>query len=72
LSASYKSIQIVIDEKGKVHIRTSGFVGKVCLEEAEKLIALLQQSGLDVKTEDVKLTAEAYQVAEKSGVKVKR
>jgi len=72
LASSYKSIDVAIDKDGKVHIKTSGFSGQTCLKEAEALIALLQQAGLDVKTEDLKLTEEAMKVAEKSSVRTER
>jgi len=68
---SYKRIDIKIDEQGKVHIDTSGFSGDSCTKEAERLVALLQQAGLDVKTDKIELKAEYYAKAE-SGVEVKR
>lgn len=71
MSGSYKSIQIVIDEKGKVHIKTSGFVGEACIREAEALIARLQQAGLDVETENVKLTEEAHKIEQKGHIRAK-
>lgn len=71
MSSGYKRIDIKVDENGKVHIDTSGFVGDSCAKEAERLVALLQQAGLDVKTDKLELKAEYYAKAE-SGVKVKR
>lgn len=59
MASSYKSIDAAIDKDGKLHIRTSGFSGKTCLKEAERLIKLLQQAGLEVNTEDLQLTEEA-------------
>jgi len=70
LASSYKSIDVAIDKDGKVHIKTSGFSGQTCLKEAERLIALLQQAGLDVKTEDLKLTEEATRIAQKDSARV--
>lgn len=72
LASGYRSIDVAIDKDGKVHIKTSGFSGQTCLKEAERLIALLQQAGLDVKTEDLKLTEEAMKVAEKGSVRAER
>jgi len=65
-----KRIDVMVDEKGKIRIGTSGFSGQTCLKEAEQLIALLQKQGLDVKTEDLQLTEEATKVAEKSSARV--
>ena len=59
-STGYKRIDIAIDEKGKVHIQTSGFVGESCIKESEALIKKLQEAGLDVSTEDLKRTEEYY------------
>jgi len=72
LASAYKSIDVAIDKDGKVHIKTSGFSGETCLKEAERLIALLQQAGLDVKTEDLKLTEEALRSEQKSSIKAER
>jgi len=69
-TSGYKRIDIKVDEHGKVHVDTSGFSGKACTEEAEKLIAMLKQAGLDVNTEDVKLKEEFY-VAAKGDVRTK-
>jgi len=71
VSSGYKRIDIKVDEHGKVHLDTSGFSGDSCVKEAEKLIALLQQAGLDVNTEQVKLKESYYAKAE-SCVEVKR
>lgn len=71
MSSGYKRIDIKVDEHGKVHVDTSGFSGDACVKEAEKLIAMLRQAGLDVETEDVKLKEEYYVTAER-GVEVKR
>ena len=59
-----KRIDIFIDEDGKVHVRFSGFVGRECLAEAERLIAGLKSAGLEVITEKVELTSEYYATAE--------
>lgn len=59
-SKRYKRIDIVIDEKGKAHIQTSGFIGKSCIKESEVLIKKLQEVGLEVTTEDLKRTKEYY------------
>lgn len=72
MASNYKSIDVAIDKDGKVHIKTSGFSGQTCLKEAEQLIALLQQAGLDVKTEDLKLTEEATKVEQKGSVGTQR
>ena len=70
MASNYKSIDVAIDKDGKVHIKTSGFSGQSCLKEAEQMIALLQQAGLDVKTEDLKMTEEATRVGQKSSTRV--
>lgn len=66
----YKRVDVKVDKDGKVHVDTSGFSGKACVEEAEKLIAMLKQAGLDVSTEDVKLKEEFY-VTARSDVRAK-
>lgn len=70
MSSGYKRIDVKVDEHGKVHVDTSGFSGKACMEEAERLIAMLRQAGLDVSTEDVKLKEE-YHVSARSSVRAK-
>lgn len=70
MASSYKSIDVAIDEKGKVHIRTSGFAGPSCIKESEELIKRLKEAGLEVETEDLKLTEE-YHAKEKSRAVVK-
>lgn len=70
-STGYKRIDISIDENGKVHIRTSGFVGESCIKESEALIKKLQEAGLDVTTEDLKPTEEYY-ATEKSRSRVQQ
>jgi len=59
-----KRIDIFVDQDGKVHIRFSGFVGRECLAEAEKLIAGLKSAGLEVITERVEVHPEFYATAE--------
>jgi len=66
----YKRVDIKVDEKGRVHIDTSGFTGKACVEEAERLIAMLREAGLDVDTKHLELK-EAYYVTAKSDVRAK-
>ena len=70
--SSYKSIDVVIDKDGKVHIRTSGFAGPSCVKAAETLIKNLQAAGLEVKTEDLQRTEEYYRVVVKEKARVKK
>jgi len=70
--SSYKSIDVVIDKDGKVHIRTSGFSGPSCVKAAEQLIAELQALGLEVKTEYLEHTAEYTKAEVKERTEVKR
>jgi len=70
MSSGYKRIDVAIDEKGKVHIQTSGFVGESCIKEGEALIKKLQEAGLEVTTEDLKKTGEFY-AKEKSATTVR-
>lgn len=55
-----RRVTIEIDENGKLKILTQGFRGDACLKEAEKLLALLKQAGVDVKVEKVERTEEFY------------
>lgn len=71
MASAYRSIDVAIDKDGKVHIKTSGFSGQTCLKEAEQLIALLQQAGLDVKTEDLKYSQEYYAIEEETKSRAK-
>jgi len=54
------AFEILIDEEGKATVRATGFKGKTCLQEAEKLNRLLAAAGLDIKTESLQLTEEAH------------
>ena len=60
VSTGYRRIDIAIDEKGKVHIKTSGFAGESCIKESEALIRKLKEAGLEVTTENLERTEEYY------------
>ena len=59
-----RRVDVFVDGAGKVHIRFSGFVGRECLKEAERLIAGLKEAGLEVVTERVEVHPEFYATAE--------
>lgn len=61
--------EIVVNEDGSVVLETKGFVGPACLAEAERLIKLLREVGLEVKTENIQLTEE-YHGKERQRVRV--
>jgi len=64
---SYESFDVLIEADGKVKILTKGFRGPICSKEQDKLVALLQSAGLNVKIESTENTGEFYV---KEGVRV--
>lgn len=70
MAMGYKRIDVKVDKNGKVHVDTSGFTGKACTEEAEQLIVMLRQAGLEVSTEDVQLKEE-FHVTTRGSVRAK-
>jgi predicted nucleotidyltransferase len=41
-------------------VRATGFKGKTCFQEAEKLTALLKAAGIETKVEQITPTEEAH------------
>lgn len=62
-----KRIVVEVEGDGKVVLRTEGFRGSTCLVEAEKLIGVLREMGVDVETKSIQKTREFY-VAERQHV----
>lgn len=48
-----KSIDIMVNEEGKVKVDFGGFAGKGCYIEAGKLIEMLKSNGIEVDIENV-------------------
>jgi len=57
-----KRIVITFDEDGKAQISTTGFRGKSCVAEVEKIQQdVAAHSGVESRTEKVTYTSEYYQ-----------
>jgi len=65
------SFEILIDEDGKMHLRTTGFQGPSCVDERNKLATLLAGAGIDIAIEDVQPTAE-YSAGTRAGIRAKK
>jgi len=59
-----RSFEIVIERDGRMKLRTQGFQGPACLEEAQRLKELVKALGVEVETEEVQLTEEYYQTTQ--------
>ncbi|MEM3793290.1 MAG: hypothetical protein QXS76_00125 [Candidatus Bathyarchaeia archaeon] len=55
-----RSVEIIVDEEGRLHIKWGGFKGDACFQEAERLYALLKSLGMEVRKERVERTPESY------------
>jgi len=55
-----KRVNIEIDERGKIMIKTEGFQGEACVTEVEKLINELKSLGVAIDTENIQYTPEYY------------
>lgn len=60
MSESVRKIGALIKKDGKLELKTEGFQGETCLEEADKLIAKLKELGVHVETQDLDKTQEFY------------
>lgn len=63
--------EVLIDEEGKMHLRTTGFQGPSCISERNKLAALLAEAGINAIIEEVQTTDE-YCVGTRAEVKAKK
>lgn len=50
-----ESIEVRVDERGRLRVEFIGFAGEMCLEEAERLQKVLSGLGLKVKVSDLQM-----------------
>lgn len=61
-----EQIDVIINEDGKMTIKTTGFSGETCIKEIDKVLEELRKAGIDVKTLKIEKTAE-YNLKVKTG-----
>jgi hypothetical protein len=57
-----RSVEVIIHENGSITVKYQGFLGKACLEEANKIYARLKDLGVDADIQSIKETEEMRQV----------
>lgn len=62
-----ETIEIRVDERGRLRVEFIGFAGELCLEEAERLQKVLSGLGLKVTVSDLEMKTAA-QIEQELGI----
>jgi hypothetical protein len=65
-----KSIDIIVDEDGKIRLTVGGIIGSLCVDESDKVLKALRELGVDVAIEQDTRLPEFYLTKEKAKVKL--